>query len=77
MAAVKATTAVRRLATVNAKRGDRLGMATLPDRYFLMRFGRGFKALRPGLRQESISQTPVVAVHSTRSVQEEQGRSFW
>lgn len=77
MAAVKATTAVRRLATVNSKRGDRLGMATLPDRYFVMRIGRGFKALRPGLRQESISQMPVVAVHSTRSVQEEQGRSFW
>ncbi len=77
MAAVKAPTAVRRLATVHSKRSDRLGMATLPDRYFVMRVGGGFKALRPGLRQEPISQMPVVAVHSTRAVQEEQGRSFW
>lgn len=71
------TTAVHRLATGNSKRGDRLWMATLPDRYFVMRVGRGFKALRPGLRQESIWQMPVVAVYSTRSIQEEQGRNFW
>src|SRR6266702_94657 len=47
------------------------------DGCFAMSVRRYFKPLSPRPREESISQMPVAALHSTRLAQEERGRSFW